>query len=329
MAILKCDKCGCLREVSNQYLGKKVKCPACQQSTQIHDTVTFLTKALQKLTLLQTEINDLKQSTPPASTDTKVSPTTKPLNVFNTTAFTEADQYVPIVDWFKAKQIQVEVDEKAVDTTGYFDEIAVKLGDNYKVLKEVSDKIKRTQNKGYVKTTLNLSKHSQKEQGIIKDFCKALYEIAFITKYFDQKVEKRIMLSLQTAPQIVNFFNEEWLEWFVFMKLIVSFQEQGFSFSCLRSFTIQFPNQDKHEIDLFFLVNDSIPLLIECKSGEFRSFLQKYSILRRRLKIDKSHFLMLVLDTNSEQTQSLTSMFDLTVLNEKNFLSYVAHVLAG
>ena len=45
----------------------------------------------------------------------------------------------------------------------------------------------------------------------------------------------------------------------------------------------------------------------------------KYSTLRNRLKIEKSHLLMLVFDTNQEQTQSLTSMFDLNGTKRKNF----------
>lgn len=42
MAIFRCNKCGHIREVENNYTGKSVKCPKCDQVTKIRDTVAFL-----------------------------------------------------------------------------------------------------------------------------------------------------------------------------------------------------------------------------------------------------------------------------------------------
>ena len=48
MAIFRCNKCGHLREVGNDYLGKSVKCPKCDQITTIHDTIPFIRALIKK-----------------------------------------------------------------------------------------------------------------------------------------------------------------------------------------------------------------------------------------------------------------------------------------
>jgi len=284
MAIFRCHKCGYLREVPNQHIGKKVKCPVCQHVMPIYDTLAFIKKVLEKYLSMQAELRRLQKSIPSATTNdsslfiktvsekylsmqaklhhlqkslpsatTKISDEADEANknadnmdIFNTTAFTEKQQYQPILNWFQSQNIQLNIDKEAIDTTGFFDEVAIKLGDNYDLLKVVTDKIKRLQKKGYTNVTLNLSDY------LIKAFCEELYEYAFVAKCFVNRHQNKIHLSLQTAQPIVNFFNGEWLEWFAFMKLLAFCHEHQISFSGLRSFHIQFPNNDKNELDTFF-----------------------------------------------------------------------------
>ena len=209
------------------------------------------------------------------------------------------------------------------DTTGFFDEVAVQLGDHYGTLSLISDKIRYIQRKGYTTVKITLNKRSQKDIKVITRFCKDLYDYSFVAKYFYQKQEKIIRLTLQTAPKIVNFFNGEWMEWFVFMKLLDFFREKQVSVSCLRNLSAVFPNEDRHELDVFFLVNEKTPLCIECKTGEFRKDIEKYSVLRDRLKLNQEQFLICVVGLSEKQTQGLSSMYDVTFVNEKNFLQQV------
>ena len=175
--------------------------------------------------------------------------------------------------------------------------------------------------------TLNLSNYNQEEVVLIKEFCEELYEYAFVAKYFVNRKQNKIHLSLQTAQPIVKFFNGEWLEWFAFMKLLAFCHERKISFSGLRSFSIHFPNKDKNELDTFFLIN-GVPVFVECKSGEFRPFIDKYVKLRKRLNMDKTHFFMLVLGLSDEQIQGLTRMFEITFVNEKTFVKKISTLLS-
>jgi phage FluMu protein Com len=323
MAVLKCEGCGHLREVANQHLGKKVKCPSCQQVNSIQDTVALVQQLAQQITQLTAELMELKTTLPPPPNPKG----NKGYAFANLPSSPALNNFDGVIQWFATKQIKVNYDQKNVDISGFFDEVAVKLGDNYDILKEVSNKIKWTQAKGYTKASFNLTSHSQQDIQVIKAFCQELYDNAFIAKYFHEKTDKRIHLTLQTEPKIVNFFNGEWLEWFVFMKVASWLVAKQLKFSCLRSFHLELPNGDKHEIDLFFLIKNKTPLWIECKSGEFRPFIQKYAELCRRLKFDKKNFLLLALGIPDDKILGLTSTFDMKIVNEKNFLSAIAELL--
>jgi len=191
----------------------------------------------------------------------------------------------------------------------------------------ISEQIKYIQQKGYTNVKLALSRKNQKQIKAMTKFCQELYEYSFVAKYFYQKKEKIIRLTLQTAPAIKKFFLGEWMEWFVLIKTLEFFREKQLPCACLRNLAVTFPNEDSHELDVFFLINNRIPVCIECKSGEFRQQIDKYSKLRKRLKIDKTQFLLCVIGLSLEQTQGLTSMYDVTFVNEKNFLQYVEHLL--
>ena len=330
MAIFRCNKCGHLREVPNNYIGKSVQCPRCKTVNQIHDTVGFIEKVLEKYFLQYKELQDLRQQLAPVKTSDSFPVEQLPLtdiDIYNTTAMASNQQYEPILTWFQERQIQLDINHQAIDTTGFFDEVAMQLGDQYEVLKLVSDQIKYIQQKGSTNAAIHLSKQSQKDIKLITQFCKELYDYSFVAKYFYQKQEKIIRLTLQTVPTIVTFFNGEWMEWFVFMKLLEFVRERQLSVACLRSLSVIFSNEDVHELDVFFLINNRIPVCIECKTGEFRQHIEKYSTLRKRLKLEKTQFLLCVIGLSQEQTQGLSSMYDVTFVNEKNFLQHVEQLL--
>lgn len=330
MALFRCNKCGHLREVANGYIGKSVKCPKCKQVAPIHDTVAFVENVIDKYRLKNRELHQLQQQLAKAEVLESQVNDEQPfetVDIYNTTALTQQGQYTAIIDWFQERQIQVEVDQKAIDTTGFFDEIALSLGNQYDLLKEVTDKIKHIQRKGYANVKLQLSQKKAKQIEGITKFCQDLYEYSFVAKYFYQKKEKIIYLTLQKSPTIINFFNGEWMEWFVFMKLLEYFRGKQISSSFLRSLIVTFPNEDTNELDVFCLANNRIPICIECKSGEFRNHIDKYSKIRKRLKIDKSQFLLCVVGLSQEQTQGLTSMYDITFVNETNFVQHIETLL--
>jgi phage FluMu protein Com len=330
MALFWCNKCGHLREVPNDYIGKSVKCPKCKEVAPIHNTVAFVENVIKKYRTKCSELKQLQQEIAVAEiSELEIIEdiSLESLDIHNTTALTQEDQYLPIVEWFQNRQIQTDVNQRAIDTTGFFDEVALDLGNQYDILQAVIDKIRRIQKKGYTNVKITLASKSQKEIQAITSFCQQLYEYSFVAKNFYNKQDRIIHLTLQTSPTIVNFFNGEWMEWFVFMKLLKYFQEKQLTISCVRSLIVKFQNEDSHELDVFFLIKNRIPLCIECKSGEFRQHIDKYSKMRKRLHLEKEQFFLCVVGLTEEQALGLTSMYDLTFVNETNFIQHIENLL--
>lgn len=326
MAILLCNKCSYLREVSNDFVGKTISCPVCKEPAPIHNSVALVKNVIAKYQGLSGKYKDLKLKAKASKVEC-VESLDDDIDLHNTSALTIETQFKPIIDWFKNKNIILDIDTKTIDTQGFFDEVAVALGEDYELLKNINDQIKRAQRKGHGSVSISVSNYSQKEIQALTFYCKTLYDFSFVAKYFYNKQDKRIHLTLQKAPPVLNFFNGEWLEWFVFMKLLILFYQKKVPFSALRSFKVHFPNEDQHEVDVFFLINNEMPFFIECKSGEFRSTIEKYQKLRKRMGIDKENFTLLVLGLSDEQIKGLTSMYDITFVNENNFIEYFSAML--
>jgi hypothetical protein len=330
MALFRCNKCGHIREVGNDYIGKSVKCPKCEQITLINDTVSFVNALVQKCIDQKKELQKLRQEhTHEGGIENQMVDDTPidELDIYNTKALTQAEKYEPIVAWFEKRKIQTQINHDAIDTTGFFDEIALTLGDNYDVLKFVSDHIKYIQNKNYTNAKLELSKKSPEEIRLITSFCKEMYDYSFVAKYFYEKKNKIIRLTLQTAANIKLFFNGIWMEWFVLMKVLELLRDRKIDAACVRNINISLPNEHSHELDLFFLTPDNTPFCIECKSGEFRQDIDKYLKLRKQLNIDKNQFVICIFGLGPEQAQGMTSMYDLTFTNETSLISHIEGII--
>ena len=329
MAVFLCGRCGHVREVANDHIGRSVDCPRCKQTGAIHDTVKVLERLIGVCRAQSKELRELRAELAPVDSNQLASVEQSPLadiDIHDTTALADPRQFGPILAWFEQRGIRVEANPHAMDTSGFLDEVAMQLGDRYETLMLVSDRIRYVQKKGYSNVKLTLSRRSQKEIGAITQFCRDLHQYSLVAKYFHHKNDKIVRLTLQTAPEIVNFFNGEWLEWYVFMKLLAHFRERGTPAACLRNPVVTFPNEDLHELDVFFLVDNGIPLCIECKTGEFRQDIDKYTRLARRLSLDKEQFLICATGLDEKHIRGFNSMYGVTFANERNFLEHVQRI---
>jgi hypothetical protein len=329
MAIFRCNKCGHIREVGNEYVGKAVKCPKCDNATTIYDTIAFLQALIKKHAAQTRELHELRNelSVNNAAQETYENSSLEDIDIHNTNIFTQDNSFVPIIEWFKNKNVQVQVNPYAVDTTGFFDEIALQLGNNFSELSFVSNQIKYIQKKGYTNVKIDLSKKNKKEIQKITSFCKALHDYSFVAKYHHQKKDKIIYLTLQTAPKIREFFNGIWMEWFAIMKLFEFFRENKITPSISRNLEISFSGENSNELDIFLLTEKEIPICIECKTGEFRQDINKYLSLRKQLNITKNHFVICVFGLSQEQAQGMTSMYELTFVNENSLINHMQTVI--
>ena len=320
MAIFRCTKCDHTREVDNEYIGRSAKCPKCEHVTAIHDTVVYIKDLLKKYTPRDEGSQDSQQKSPKNISFLDV-------DIHNTNFLTQANNLEPISKWFEKHKIKADFDPNAADTTGFFDEIALKLGDNFEILNCISNQIKYAQFKNYASAKIEIGKKSQKDIKLITAFCQELYDYSFIARYSYQKKEKIIWLTLQTAPKIKGFFNGLWMEWFVLMKLLYLFREKKITPACTRALKIFFNENNTNELDLFVLTEKGFPICIECKSGEFRQDIHKYLSLRKQLKVSKDQFILCVFGLSDAQVKGMTSMYDLTIANESSIVKHLKTIL--
>lgn len=329
MAIFRCNKCSHLREVGNGYIGKSVKCPKCDNTATCHDTVAYLNALIKKYIEKTKELNLLHKKFTIDNSNKEIVENLSlvDIDIHNTNVLTQDVNFSPIVKWFRNKNIEVEINPDAVDTTGFFDEIAMRLGNNFKVLKYVTNQIKYVQNKGYKNVKIDISKKNNKEAQQIISFCKSLYDYSFVAKYFYQKKDKIIRLTLQTAPKIRDFFNGIWMEWFILMQLLKFFSKNKIAPSCSRSIKVNFSDNNSNELDIFFLTEQNVPVYIECKSGEFRHDINKYLSLRKKLNLERKQFILCIFGLDQEKAQGLSSMYDLTFVNENSLINHVKTII--
>jgi phage FluMu protein Com len=357
MAVLRCTNCGYLREVGNQYIDKTVACPLCKKAAVVHETVVLIQKlnerikhlkqiaveANEKAAVAQPEslvglFNTFNQSTAPepaakqavkTTAKTPVKKLDKGYAFANEKDFPFENNLSSLQNWFNSRHIGLTLEDAKMDISGYFDEVAIELGDNYALFSKLIASVKRLQTKDNATVCVHFKDYTKNEVKKLKDFAEFLYKCAFIVRYhIDRKTKDKLYLSLQPARNVVNFFNGDWLEWYVFMKVTSLLWERKLNFGYCRSGKISFENNDHNEIDLFFLIENKIPLWIECKSGEFRDSLHKYQQLRKRLNLSKAQAMLFVLGVSAEEAAALTQSFEITIVNESTFLTHLPQFLA-
>jgi phage FluMu protein Com len=332
MAIFRCNKCEYLREVSKDYIGKRVRCPECKNITQAYDTTTYVSALLNKykkqkeaFELLQAD--STKNSVQVGDISHDKGAIFDDVDLHNTNILAQRANLEPVANWFAKREINFVFDPDAADTAGFFDEIALKLGDDFEMLSCVSNQIKYVQSKGYKNVKLDVSNKTAKDIQNINSFCKELYEYSFVAKHCYQKKDQVIRLTLQTAPRIRRFFDGLWMEWFTLIKLLYLFQDTKIAPACTRSLRVSFKGGKSNELDIFVLSSAGVPVCIECKSGEFRHDIEKYLDLRKRLGISKRQFIVCVFGLSNEQAAGMTSMYDLTFANQSSVVDCVADAL--
>ena len=165
MAIFRCSKCNHVLETS-QAIGTSIPCPKCQQQGPVWDTTFFTTKLLEKYFSLLSTYTALQQQTQPAPlADNTAKPSAlAAINISNTDLLANPDQHAPLVAWLEKKNITSLPNHAAVDTTGFFDEMATIIGRHYPGYKLLLDQICFAYKKDYQVASLSLAKWSRKKQ---------------------------------------------------------------------------------------------------------------------------------------------------------------------
>lgn len=325
MAIFRCNHCGHLQEQPDSLAGQTLPCPRCATPFPIYPTLQFVEKLLDKYLEVRKRLADCCPPDCPAGGVAVPLPAyvLEDIDLASTDRLASEVQHGPIYDWFHKRQIRVQANLRGVDTSGFFDEVAEAIGANLRVLREVVERIRWSQQKGYGSTTITLAKMAPEDAAAISAFCQQLYDFSFAAKCFHNRPEQNVRLVLQTAPAVREFFNGEWLEWHALMTSLRHAKERGRRFSCARGLTITLPNDDVYELDVFMLLDGQVPVCIECKTGEFRQNIERYLQLKKRLGIDPRHYVMCVAGLNEDNAKALSATYNLTFTSERSLAEHL------
>lgn len=340
MPIYRCNHCGFISEEASAAIGASMPCARCGTAATVFGTVFYVEKLVERYFAAMRELKALReaeaesetgtpsQASAPAAAAPDETDALQGVDLNNTSLLATAEQHAPLQQWFASHRIEARFDYALADTSGFFDDAAQLIGERHELFGELIERVRWAYHKSHTWVNLELGELAQKDAQAINALCRQLYGHTLFARYYYQKPEKIVRLTLQGAPAVRQFFDGGWLEWYAFMALIRQFQESGKAFSCGRGVKVVFPNEDLHELDVIGLPVGQAPICIECKSGEFRRDIEKYVRLRKRLGLDKSRFILCAADLSGEQAAGLSGMYELSFVNLRGLAAHLQHVLA-
>jgi hypothetical protein len=320
MPVYRCNKCRFVSETPEIPSSGKIECGRCQNPSTVYQTTFFVEKLTERYFAALREIEGLKAADKPAETSAAPAPAPPPplldkLDLHNTAQLATPEQHLALKQWFEARQIAPQFDYSTVDTTGFFDDAARALGDNHVFFAELLDRVRYAYRNRHGVLNLELASLSQKDAQTLNNLCRQFHSHTLFARYQYQKPEKIVRLTLQTASTVRQFFEGGWLEWFAFVELLEQVKAKKRTLSCACGVKVIFPNEDLHEIDVMALIDDQVPIYIECKTGEFRRDIDKFLKLKKRLGLTRHQFIVCASDLSDEQAAGLSAMYELTFAN--------------
>ena len=100
-------------------------------------------------------------------------------DLHSTSVLATAAQHKPLQEWFASKQIKANFDFSLVDTTGFFDEAAKCIGDQYGMLSGPIEQVRYAYRRNFGWVNLDLSKKDPQDEKAINAFFRGLYSNTF------------------------------------------------------------------------------------------------------------------------------------------------------
>ncbi|AFZ45186.1 hypothetical protein PCC7418_3064 [Halothece sp. PCC 7418] len=239
---------------------------------------------------------------------------------------TMADDQV-VINWLINQGITVQNYHIPDENEEIFNKLATYLGDKYSDLSYFYIQLKRSFSKGQ-NLSVNLASRSKTEITYTTQFCNRMSDYAFLSSYQYDRKNKMLYASPQKKGLVINFITGGWFERFVYLSLCQLLQENDQVYQSILNPQIVLQNGEDFELDILFLVKNK-PFWIECKTGDYQNHVMKYSRMRSVLSIPKECSLLVILGIREQLTQELTTLHDIYVANENNFLAIAENLIFG
>lgn len=226
----------------------------------------------------------------------------------------------PILRFLAERNIQVKTFQTDEEIDDVLDNIALFIGNRYNKVKKVYNSIKSKLNTG-AGFRLDLKNATQEEVSDSCQLCNSLHQIAFLSEYkYFKSPQFLISAKPNRIPTAINFFTGQWLERFIKTEVKNTIQklEKPVKFAYLTNPQITLPNGDDFELDVLFYIEGEI-FWFEAKTGEYQSYVDKYSRMAKLMNLDKDHSFMVLTEVNESNCVALKKVFGMEVVNIENF----------
>jgi hypothetical protein len=235
-------------------------------------------------------------------------------NIVNERENTEIEEFL------RTRNIQIKTLPPEQESNEVLSGIAIFMGNRYSLIQKFHERMKSSINNG-IAFTINLRDDSQEKVSSICQLATRLHEIAFLEEYRYQKSPAFILRARPSKNSKVNrFISGQWLELFVkerVVQLTRSINPQR-RYSYLLNPQIILPNGDDFELDVIFKIGEEI-FWFEAKTGDYQRHIEKYSKISSILSLDREHSYMILTDIPDTTANSLSSLFNMTVVHVEKF----------
>jgi len=228
--------------------------------------------------------------------------------------------------YLEAKNIKLESYRLPEELDASSDRIALFMGSRYPSIKNFYKSIKRNLSTGK-KFHFRLGDCSQQEIANSTQLGVLLYQSSFLSQYRYFKQDKVIAATTQPKGEMINFLTGEWFERYIYQEVARLLSTNQIPYDFLINSKIRFVNGDSFELDLLFLVNQDL-LWIECKTKpDISDSLARYAKHKKIMSIPENRAFVVALDIPDNQALELTQRWQITVVNQNNFLEKIIEAL--
>ena len=240
-----------------------------------------------------------------------------------------------VVKWLNNKDIKVEKYRSKASSISEqtFDKLAIYLGKNHAILDEFHGKLRSSVQDGS-RFNFSLRNRTQNDIRINTQFGSMLRQAGCLSNYHYDKKTKVMNVAVHRRNDLESFLYGDHFERFIFHEITEFFRSRALNYDCLVNAEVIFPNTDRYELDLIFLVKEHL-FWVECKAGSnfnnIDRYLPQYSENHQNfLQLPKTNALVVCRHFDENQAAIRTNLWqNVTVTNPELILTLIKSTLDG
>ncbi|MCW3053576.1 MAG: hypothetical protein JWN14_2746 [Chthonomonadales bacterium] len=236
-----------------------------------------------------------------------------------------ASQPMSVEAWLVQNDILLRKKQEPNPADAALNEIAQYWGDNkYHLIKMRKQLNWAALHKESAEVFLN--KATEKEISCSRTLAQKLYDCAYASHVHYDPTTKTLSLQLTDVTDVVRYMTGGWFERYAKLQIEQVATRLGLSHDILMNAEIVLPNHQAYEIDVLFMANDK-PFWIECKTGDFRSELQRICTKKRHMGIPGAQAILAVFDIQDSDAAAIMATHGMCTVGSHLLIEFLSKVL--